>query len=79
MIGVEYWAVYDTSTSARVLFAVRPDGNDYYTYFDTGEGWSLSDISMLSRRTDCWAPLIYGVAGGNRESGYDTYLPKRKD
>jgi len=79
VVGVEYWAVYDTSTSARILFAVRPDGNDRYTYFDTGEGWSLSNISMLSRSTDSWASLIPGVAGGNRESGFGTYLPRRKE
>jgi hypothetical protein len=42
VVGVEYWAIYDTSTSARILFAVRADGNDRYTYFDTGEGWSLN-------------------------------------
>jgi len=77
VVGVEYWAVYDTSESARILFAVRREGNDRYTYFDTGEGWSLSHISMLSRRTDCWTPLITGIVGDNRESGYDTYLPRK--
>ena len=74
--GVEYWAVCETSTSSRLLFAVRADGNDQYTYFDTGEGWSLSHLSMLSRRTDCWTPLIPGIAGDNRQSSFDRYLPK---
>lgn len=78
VVGVEYWAVYDTSTSARILFAVRPEGSDRYTYFDTGEGWSLSHILMLSRRTDCWAALIPRVAGGDRRSRYDAYLSRRK-
>ncbi len=75
--GVEYWAVYDTSTTARLLFAVRADGDDRYTYFDTGEGWSLSHICMRFRRTDTWAPLIPGIAGGDRQSKFDAYLPRR--
>jgi hypothetical protein len=74
--GIEYWAIYNTSTSCRVLFAVRRDDEDDYTYLDSGEGWSLSHLLMLSRRTDSWAPLIPGTAGGKRKSGYDTYLPK---
>lgn len=76
--GVEYWAIYDTPVSARILFAVRADGNDHYTYFDTGEGWSINHIMMLSRRTDCWAPLIPGRVGDNQESRHDTYLPRSK-
>jgi len=75
--GVEYWAVYDSSTSARILFAVRADDDDRYTYFDTGEGWSLSWIKKLSRRTDCWAPLIPGAVGRDRDAGHARYLPKR--
>ena len=74
--GVEYWAVYDTSTSARILFAVRADGDDRYTYFDTGEGWSLSWIKKLSRRSDCWAPLIPGTAGSDRYAGHSRYLKR---
>lgn len=74
--GVEYWAVYDSSTSARILFAVRAEGDDRYTYFDTGEGWSLSWIKKVSRRTDCWAPLFPGIASRNRHAGHGRYLPK---
>lgn len=74
--GVEYWSVYDTATTARLLFAVRADGNDRYTYFDTGEGWSVSQICMLSRRTDCWAPLIPGIVGAHGQTSFDTYLPR---
>lgn len=77
VIGVEYWAVYETSASARILFAVQPEGNGHYTYFETGEGWSLSHISFLSRRTDRWAPLIPRLTG--EESGHDKYLPRKKD
>lgn len=70
VIGVEYWAISDTSETARILFAVRPEGNDRYTYFDTGEGWTLSHIAHVSKQTDRWLPLIAGLVGGNRESGY---------
>lgn len=77
--GVEYWAISDTSATARILFAVRRDGDDSYTYFDTGEGWSLSWILKLSRRTDCWAPLISGIVGDYQHGRHDTYLPRRKD
>lgn len=78
-VGVEYWAVYKTSTSARILFAVRPDGGDHYTYFDTGEAWSLHNISMLSKRTDCWTPLISDLVGSDSEGGFNKYLPRAKE
>jgi hypothetical protein len=77
--GVEYWAMHDTSASTRILFAARRDEDDSYTYFDTGEGWSLSWILKLSRRTDCWAPLIPGIVGDYQPGRHDTYLPRRKD
>ncbi len=74
--GVEYWAVYDSSTSARILVAVRADGDDRYTYFDTGEGSSLNWIKKLSRRTDSWAPPIPGIAGRDQDTAQARYLPK---
>lgn len=77
--GIEYWAIYHTSTSCRVMFAVRRDGEDHYTYLDSGEGWSLSNLLMLSRRTDTWTPLIPEIANGDlkRKSKYDNYLARK--
>lgn len=73
--GVEYWALSNMSRSARILFAARREVGDRYVYFETGEGWSLSQINWLSRRTDRWAPLIPGVVGGKAFASHGRYLP----
>jgi hypothetical protein len=77
--GVEYWAVSDGSASARLVYAVRAEGHDRYTYFDTGEGWTLSGIERISRRRDRWTPLIAGVVRERRSRIHAAYLPRLQD
>jgi hypothetical protein len=73
--GVEYWALSNMSRSPRILFGARREVGDHYVYFETGEGWSLSHIDWLSRRTDRWATLIPRVVGGKVRAGHERYLP----
>jgi hypothetical protein len=72
--GVEYWGVRETSTSARILFAVRREMNGQFTYLDTGEGWSLSNIRYVSKSKDGFQPLIPGVVGHDQWRGENSSL-----
>lgn len=67
--GIEYWAIREGSKSARILYAVRREPDGDFTYLDTGEGWSLSGIQFVSRRTDGFQPLIPGIIGNRKWRG----------
>jgi hypothetical protein len=74
VLGVEYWGVRETSTSARILFAVRREKNGQVTYLDSGEGWSLSNLRYVSRGKDRFQALIPGRVGNDQWRGENSTL-----
>jgi len=57
-LGIEVWAMLFKKYTARVLFAVRRDGEDAYTFYKSKEGWALSHLGYIRKRKDKIEELI---------------------
>lgn len=71
--GVEHWAVRETSTTARIIYAVRRERDGGITHLDSGEGWGIwKSLRFVSRR-DGFEPLIRGIVGDPSWRGENSY------
>jgi hypothetical protein len=48
-MGIEFWGILPGGNSARILMAMRRDGEDRFTFFNTGE-WSLSQWGYIKKK-----------------------------
>lgn len=49
-LGVEIWGLSFDIAKSRILYALRRDIEENYTFFETGEGWSLSGFGYISKK-----------------------------
>lgn len=57
-LGIEVWAMLLGKNTARILYAVRRDDDDAYTFYNSAEGWALSGLGYIRKRKDRVEGLI---------------------